>query len=403
MKKTLFILLTALICMSALASCGGSGNGGNEVATVTGATVEDGVLKLLLSDNSTIRVGVLPMNSERIAFTSAEIKDDGLYVSFNDGYMKRFAEFNSYKDKITGASITAEGALLIQTTDGEVDLGQVFYPTVPAAPLTPSGASGYAASRDTTGRNTATVEMDVKGYGKVTILLDATTAPVTVKNFVKLAKSGFYDGLTFHRIIENFMIQGGDPLGTGGGGSGTNIYGEFSSNGYQGNDILHKPGTISMARAEDKNSASSQFFICTADYTYGDGNYAAFGYVINGMNIVYEISELGAVYGDSNGTVRDHDKQIVINSIEVIEDLDAEDESGEGSGEGSGDNSGENSGEGSGEGSGDNSGENSGEGSGEGSGDNSGEGSGENSGEGSGENSGGYEDDSDDGGWSRPD
>lgn len=314
------LILVLIISLATLVACGG----GNEPTKITGATVDGGELRFVMSDGTIMVVGSLPSNSEGITFTSAGIDSDNvLNVQFSDGYQRYFSrKFPMYIDKITGAEITGEGTLLIKTTEGDKDLGKIFYPTVPASPMTPSGASEYAATRDTTGRNTATVEMDIKGYGKITLLLDATTAPVTVRNFVNLAKSGFYDGLTFHRVISGFMIQGGDPLGNGTGNSGTNIYGEFSANGYTGNDILHKPGTISMARSNDKNSASCQFFICSAEYSYGDGNYAAFGYVLNGMNIVNKITELSAVYGDSNGTIADSNKQVVINSITVIEDLD---------------------------------------------------------------------------------
>lgn len=119
--------------------------------------------------------------------------------------------------------------------------------------------------------------------------LDADAAPVTAANFTDLVRQGFYDGLTFHRIIPGFMIQGGDPRGNGTGGSKKNIVGEFRSNGHP-NPISHKRGVISMARAMDPNSASSQFFIMHADAPYLDGNYAAFGHVVSGMETVDEIA-----------------------------------------------------------------------------------------------------------------
>ncbi|MDO5136723.1 MAG: peptidylprolyl isomerase, partial [Eubacteriales bacterium] len=128
-------------------------------------------------------------------------------------------------------------------------------------------------------------EIEVKDYGTIQVELDGDQAPLTVANFIKLVKGGFYDGLTFHRIIEGFMIQGGDPLGNGTGGSDENIKGEFASNGVK-NDISHTRGTISMARASDPNSASSQFFIMHQDGTYLDGEYAAFGHVTEGMDVV---------------------------------------------------------------------------------------------------------------------
>lgn len=111
-------------------------------------------------------------------------------------------------------------------------------------------------------------------------------APKTVANFISLVESGFYNGLTFHRIIPGFMCQGGDPEGTGMGGSKDKIYGEFAQNGWTGNTLTHERGVISMARSQDMNSASSQFFICYDDCSFLDGSYAAFGKVIEGMENV---------------------------------------------------------------------------------------------------------------------
>lgn len=160
------------------------------------------------------------------------------------------------------------------------------------------------------------VEIDVEDYGKITVELDADIAPITVTNFVDLVKDKFYDGITFHRIIEGFMIQGGDPTGTGYSGSSQNIRGEFASNGVE-NTISHVRGVISMARSDDYNSASSQFFIVHEDSTFLDGNYAAFGKVIEGMEVVDEIAENTKVE-DSNGTVL-KENQPVISSIRIIE------------------------------------------------------------------------------------
>ncbi len=133
---------------------------------------------------------------------------------------------------------------------------------------------------------TAVIETD---EGRITLELDENAAPETVKNFVGLAKSGFYDGLCFHRVIEGFMIQGGCPLGTGTGGSGSSIKGEFESNGFH-NPLKHERGVISMARSQDKNSASSQFFIMHADAPHLDGDYAAFGRVVSGLEAVDAIA-----------------------------------------------------------------------------------------------------------------
>jgi peptidyl-prolyl cis-trans isomerase B (cyclophilin B) len=145
------------------------------------------------------------------------------------------------------------------------------------------------------------VEIDVENYGTISLELDADTAPITVQNFCSLAEDGFYDGLTFHRIISGFMIQGGDPNGDSTGGSKDTIKGEFSDNGVE-NNISHLRGVISMARGSDNDSASSQFFIVQADSTYLDGQYAAFGHVTDGMDIVDAICADTPVQ-DSNGTV----------------------------------------------------------------------------------------------------
>jgi peptidyl-prolyl cis-trans isomerase B (cyclophilin B) len=133
------------------------------------------------------------------------------------------------------------------------------------------------------------VIIEMENGGKIELELCPDAAPATVKNFEELVKSGFYDGLTFHRIIPGFMIQGGDPLGNGMGGAEKNIKGEFRANGHN-NPIKHQRGVISMARAFDPNSASSQFFIMHADGKFLDGSYAAFGKVISGMEVVDEIA-----------------------------------------------------------------------------------------------------------------
>ena len=175
-----------------------------------------------------------------------------------------------------------------------------------------ASASGSAA--EPIGKYTAVI--DIADYGTITLELDGDSAPLTVANFVKLAKDGFYDGLTFHRIMDGFMMQGGDPKGNGTGGSEETIPGEFSANGYD-NPISHTRGTISMARASDPNSASSQFFICQADSTFLDGNYAAFGRVTDGMDVVDAICA-DAQPTDDNGTIPP-EAQPIINSITIQE------------------------------------------------------------------------------------
>ena len=167
---------------------------------------------------------------------------------------------------------------------------------------------------DTAGLHHA--EIEIQDYGTITLELDGTAAPITVENFVSLAKDGFYDGLTFHRIIDGFMIQGGDPAGNGTGGSEKTIKGEFSANGVE-NDISHVRGVISMARSGDPDSASSQFFIVHQDSTFLDGQYADFGHVTEGMEIVDAICADTPVQ-DDNGTVAWWD-QPVITSIRITD------------------------------------------------------------------------------------
>ena len=141
------------------------------------------------------------------------------------------------------------------------------------------------------------ITIEMENGGKITLELYPDKAPITVANFEKLVKEGFYNGLTFHRIIPGFMIQGGDPLGNGMGGSDKKIKGEFKSNGVN-NDIKHVRGVISMARSYDPNSASSQFFIMHADAPHLDGQYAAFGKVTSGMEVVDEIASIPTDYSD---------------------------------------------------------------------------------------------------------
>ena len=195
--------------------------------------------------------------------------------------------------------------------EGKETLGEVFSPSI---------------NIDTTGHKLHLVNITVKNYGIITLELDETLAPITVNNFIKLANEGFYDGLTFHRIISGFMIQGGDPKGNGTGGSDENIKGEFSYNGVE-NDLSHVRGVISMARQGENpyygitaemanNSATSQFFIMHKNNSGLDGQYAAFGWVVQGMEFVDQICEDTKVE-DGNGTVLAQN-QPVITSVVVL-------------------------------------------------------------------------------------
>ena len=160
------------------------------------------------------------------------------------------------------------------------------------------------------------IQIDIANYGTITAELDADAAPITVTNFVNLVNKGFYNGLTFHRIIDGFMIQGGCPLGNGTGNSGENIKGEFAQNGYN-NPIAHERGVLSMARSSAPDSASCQFFIMHQAAPHLDGAYAAFGHVISGIEVVDAICA-GTPVTDGNGTVQS-ENQPVITSITVIE------------------------------------------------------------------------------------
>lgn len=156
-------------------------------------------------------------------------------------------------------------------------------------------------------------DITVEGYGTITVAMDAAAAPATVRNFTALAEEGFYDGLTFHRIIDGFMMQGGDPEGTGLGGADETITGEFAANGYD-NPLSHTRGAISMARSQDYNSASSQFFIVQSDSTYLDGQYAAFGYVTSGMEYVDQICK-DAKPTDGNGSIAKEDQPVITSIV----------------------------------------------------------------------------------------
>ena len=179
-----------------------------------------------------------------------------------------------------------------------------------------SRAASDASAAEKTGgeiKGNVMIQIEMENGGIIKLELYPDVAPITVENFVNLVSENFYDGLIFHRVIDGFMIQGGDPTGTGGGGSGKNIKGEFASNGVQ-NDLSHVRGVISMARAPKYDSASSQFFIVQADSTYLDGNYAAFGRVTEGMDVVDEIASVAT---DRNDRPLE---DVVIKSIRVIED-----------------------------------------------------------------------------------
>lgn len=195
-----------------------------------------------------------------------------------------------------------------------------------------TGASPHLETRDISDNDITYVEMCVKDYGKMVILLDATTAPKTVANFIALVEDGFYNGTTFYSVTDDFAIKGGDPLGTGEGGSHDRVKGEFFENFYLNEErIPFDYGVIGMARGEDYDSATSRFFICNSkdksryDFEYEpayggptptEGYYAAFGYVVQGMSVVDAITN---DYKDNNGIISDKSEQPVIEYIKVLD------------------------------------------------------------------------------------
>ena len=181
-----------------------------------------------------------------------------------------------------------------------------------AAEESESTATSEAAETPAAGIGTRQVVIDVQDYGTISLELDGDTAPITVQNFLDLAESGYYDGLTFHRIMDGFMIQGGQ------GGAAQSIKGEFEANGVP-NDISHVRGVISMARAQAPDSGSSQFFIVHQDSPFLDGQYAAFGHVTDGMDVVDAIErDVAPKALDDNGAIAPDD-QPVITTIRVID------------------------------------------------------------------------------------
>lgn len=181
----------------------------------------------------------------------------------------------------------------------------------PAPTPTPAPTDNTVKENITMENTNVKITMD--NGGEIYLELYPEYAPETVSNFVSLVKDGFYDGLTFHRIIKGFMIQGGDPEGTGFGGSDKTIKGEFASNGFTQNTLSHERGVISMARSQMPNSASSQFFIVHEDSAFLDGNYAAFGVVTEGMDTVDEIANVATDYNDRPIT------PVVIEKMEIID------------------------------------------------------------------------------------
>ena len=247
-------------------------------------------------------------------------KKSNAVIRKKEAMLQEQAAAKKRKQQIIFTCVTA--VLIVALAFGIVFGGIALYKRAKA-----NDYCAYRTTRDISGRDICYADIVIKDYGTVRVLLDRTTAPITVDNFVNLAKSGFYDGLTFHRVIKDFMIQGGDPNGDGTGGNldkdgnKVTIEGEFSDNGHA-NDIKHIRGVISMARSSGNNTASSQFFICNADsdkVTALNGKYAAFGYVIRGLEIIDQITKDTKKYADSNGDISNKERQVVIEKITIIE------------------------------------------------------------------------------------
>lgn len=285
--KVLSVLFATVFTAGMLAGCGSSDTASQKQEMTLEEESTEGQTAV---DDETAAKAVSEEEAEQAGFTDS-LEDSGEEES---GDSKDTAENESAEEN-------AE-----DSTETEFDDG--------SDKASAAGTTVIDTSQQLTGTYHAAIT--VKNYGEIDVELDADTAPITVTNFVKLVQDNFYDGLTFHRIIDGFMIQGGDPKGDGTGGADEEIKGEFSNNGVK-NDISHVRGTISMARSTDPDSASSQFFIVQSDSTYLDGDYAAFGHVTSGMDIVDKICK-DAKPSDGNGTIA-KDQQPVIESIRMVD------------------------------------------------------------------------------------
>lgn len=177
-------------------------------------------------------------------------------------------------------------------TAGNKDTATPTPTPTPSSTPEPIPSSSGANELRVDGEKNPVVTIEMENGKTIVLVLYPDKAPNTVNNFISLVQDKFYDGLTFHRVAKDFMIQGGDPQGTGTGGPGYSIKGEFEQNGFSGNDISHVPGVISMARSQSMDSAGSQFFICSGDASFLDGSYASFGMVTSGLDEVYAMAAL---------------------------------------------------------------------------------------------------------------
>ncbi len=282
---------------------------------------EEANVEEIIKQSGDIRIGsyrrLTDALEENVSSFVAPDKADARVLDKIDAIAKPIEQ--KQKKKMTQIGILAAGGCLVIVAAVWIAL---FLRKPDAAQNDGSLADGLASTETQTVETaedldaslTYYADIDIQDYGKITIALDAKSAPITTENFVSLAESGFYDGLTFHRIMEGFMMQGGDPDGNGTGGSDQTIVGEFSENGYE-NNLSHTRGAVSMARSADYDSASSQFFIVHEDSTFLDGQYAVFGYVTEGIEVVDAVCE-AAEPVDSNGTITT-ENQPVITSVAI--------------------------------------------------------------------------------------
>ena len=291
-RKVLSVLFATVLTAGMLAGCGSTEKSSDKSDQKEESLEEDTTEGQKAVDEETAAKAVSEEEAEAAGFTDQEENEEDQNTDSTDSDS---TEDSSEKIEDTKDSAGED------FSDGSEDAAM-------------AGTTVIDTSKQLTGTHHAAIT--VKDYGEIDVELDADTAPITVTNFVKLVQDNFYDGLTFHRIIDGFMIQGGDPKGDGTGGADETIKGEFSNNGVK-NDISHVRGTLSMARSSDPDSASSQFFIVQADSTYLDGDYAAFGHVTSGMDIVDQICK-DAKPTDGNGTIA-KDAQPVIESIRMVD------------------------------------------------------------------------------------
>ena len=294
-RKVLSVLFATVLTAGMLAGCGSTGNSSDKSSDQKEETLDE--------DTSEGQKGLEGEPGSDVA-SEKEAEEAG----FSDSADSTSDDADEEDSKDSKDSEDKDAADSEDSQDSSSDFSDGSEDAAMA------GTTVIDTSKQLTGTHHA--EITVKDYGEIDVELDADTAPITVTNFVKLVQDNFYDGLTFHRIIDGFMIQGGDPNGDGTGGANEDIKGEFTNNGVK-NDISHVRGTISMARGSDPDSASSQFFIVQSDSTYLDGDYAAFGHVTSGMDIVDKICK-DAKPTDDNGSIAD-DQQPVIETIRMVD------------------------------------------------------------------------------------